>query len=178
MMPSLRLECARCRTDCESVPLGRWPCRLRIGAAWLALAQVACLGCSDPAPPATVEGTLRLNGKPLDNCLVTFFPESSRDAKLAYSAGLTDQQGVFRLRTSAQQEGAALGTHRVTVLDMSVSTGVDRRDNGPVDAEPTKPQPPPPVRRSRVPEKYLSLTETPLSKEVRPGHQVIDLDIP
>jgi prepilin-type N-terminal cleavage/methylation domain-containing protein len=53
----------------------------RIGLAWLALDPVACLGCSEPASPATVEGTLRLNSKPLGNCLVTFFPESSRDAK-------------------------------------------------------------------------------------------------
>jgi hypothetical protein len=148
-----------------------------IGLAWLTLAPVAGLGCSEPAPPATVEGILRLNGKPLDNCLVTFFPESSRDAKLAYSAGLTDQQGIFRLRTSTQQEGAALGRHRVTILDLSVSTGVYRSDNGTLDAEPTKSKPPPSVRRSRVPGKFLSLTETPLSKEVQPGHQFIDLDI-
>ena len=65
----------------------------------------------------------------------------------------------------------------LTVQDMSASTGVHRRDNGPVDAETDPTQSPPPVRRSRVPEKYVSLTATPLRQEITPGHQVLDLDI-
>ena len=142
---------------------------------WLALALTLLLGCVQNAPPATVEGTLRLNGKPLDNCLVTFVPEASQGTK--YSTGLTNQQGTFRLRDSNQQEGAALGWHRVTVQDMSVSTGVHRRDNGPVDAEANPAQPPPPVQRSRVPGKFVPLTETPLRQDLKPGQQVIDLDI-
>ena len=152
--------------------------RSLFGVRWLALAQVVCLGCSQHNhPPATVEGTLRLDGKPLDNCLVAFFPESSQGSKGTHATGLTDRQGLFRLRRSHQHEGAALGWHRVTVQDLSVSTGVHRRDHGPVDAETKPAQAPPPVRRSRVPEKYVSLTETPLRQEIKPGHQVIDLDI-
>jgi hypothetical protein len=144
---------------------------------WLALALALLFGCGRHAPPATVVGTLRLNGEPLDNCLVTFFPESSQGTKFTHSTGLTGHQGLFRLRSSSQHEGAALGWHRVTVQDLSVSTGVDRRDNGPVDAATNPAQPPPPLRRSRVPDKYLSLAETPLRQEIKPGHQVIDLDI-
>lgn len=166
MNASLRRGCAR-RSSCG---------KSMFGVGWLALAQVVCLGSCQHDPPAMVEGTLRLNGKPLDNCLVTFFPESSPGTKFTQATGLTDQQGLFRLRSN-QHEGAALGWHRVTVQDMSVSTGVHRRDNGPVDAETNPTQPPPPLRHSRVAERYVSLTATPLRQEIKPGHQVIDLEI-
>jgi hypothetical protein len=124
-----------------------------------------------------VEGILRLGGQPLDNCLVTFFPESGQAASWACSTGLTDSQGRFRLRGSQQQDGAAVGWHRVTIQDLLVSQGVQRRDHGTVDRDESEEKPPSPLRRSRVPAAYLSVTETPLSREVKPGHQVIDLDI-
>jgi len=124
-----------------------------------------------------VEGTLRLKGQPLDNCLVSFFPESGQAAAWACSTGLTDGQGHFRLRGSQQQDGAAVGRHRVTIQDLSVSQGVHRRDHGTVDQDEPEEKSATPLRRSRVPAAYLSLTTTPLSQEVNPGHQAIELDI-
>jgi len=134
-------------------------------------------GCGQHAAPATVEGTLRLNGQPLDNCLITFFPESAQDAKFPRSTGLTDRQGFYHLRFDNQQEGAAIGWHYVTVQDLSVSTGVHRRDHGTIDVATEETPPPPPVRRSRVTQRFMSPEDTPLRLEVKPGHQVIDLDI-
>ena len=151
--------------------------RLVLGTACLAIALAPPLGCGRNASPASVEGTLRLDGKPLDNCLVTFLPEPSQGAQGPRSSALTDKNGSFRLRRDDQGEGAAMGWHRVTVQDMSVSTGVLRRDNGKVDEEMDKNAPPPPVRRSRLPQRYLSPNDTPLRKEVKAGHQVIDVDI-
>lgn len=145
---------------------------------WLALALVACPGCRQQEPPATVEGILRRNGVPLDDCLVSFFPESGPHADWSHATGLTDLQGHFQLRNSDQQQGAAVGWHRVTIQDMSVSRGVPRRDHGTVDQDESEEKPPPSVRRSRVPGMYLSVAQTPLSKDIKPGHQVIDLDIP
>lgn len=124
-----------------------------------------------------MEGTLRLGGRPLDNCLITFFPESAQDAEFPRSTGLTDRQGCYRLRFDDQQEGAAIGWHRVTVQDLSVSTGVHRRDHGTFDASMEETAPPPPVRRSRVTQRFMSPEDTPLRQEVKPGHQVIDFDI-
>jgi hypothetical protein len=147
------------------------------GTVGLALALTMLLGCGRDDPPATVEGTLRLNGRPVENCLVAFLPEPGQEAQWPCSTGLTDQQGSYRLLCSTQQEGVAIGWHRVTVQDLSASTGVRRRDHGTVDAQVADSAPPPPVRRSRVPESYTSPTRTPLRKEVKPGHQVIDLDI-
>ncbi len=170
------------KTSMRLEPVGR-PAHRRagiqrvFGMAWLVLALTMLAGCGRDPPPATVEGTLRLRGEPLDNCLVTFSSEPGQDAEGSRSTGLTDQQGSYRLRFDNQQEGAAVGWHRVTVQDLSVSTGVRRRDHGTVDAETAENAAPPPVRPSRVPEGYLSPASTPLRKEVKPGHQVIDLDI-
>lgn len=150
-------------------------------SAWTALFAVGwamLFGCGRAPLPATVEGTLRLSGKPLDNCLIVFFPEPEKDVpgKLR-SMGLTDRNGRFRLRCDDQRDGASIGWHRVTIQDMSASTGVRRRDHGTVDAETEETAPPPPPRRSRAPKKYLSARDTTLRKEVKPGHQEIDLEI-
>jgi len=143
----------------------------------MAVALISLFGCGRRGPPATVEGVLRLGGKPLDNCLVTFLPEPGRKAAWPHSTAVTDRQGAYRLRFDSQREGAAVGRHRVTVHDLSASSGVVRRDHGTVDAHVDENTPPPPVRRSRVPGRYTSPNDTPLQKDIQPGHQVVDLDI-
>lgn len=160
-------------------PSARWEARLwlLLEAACLTIALGPLFGCGRRPPPATVEGTLRLNGKPLDNCLVSFLPEPGQEAKGPHSTGVTDRVGAYRLRFDNQQEGAAVGRHRVTVQDLSASSGVVRRDHGTVDADVKEDSPPLPARRSRVPPSYLSLKDTPLRKEVKAGPQVIDLDL-
>jgi len=141
------------------------------------LALTVLLGCGQNAPLATVGGTLRVNGRPLDNCLITFLPEPGQEVTGPHSTGVTDDRGCYRLRLDDQREGASVGWHRVTVQDLSVSTGVRRRDHGTVDQEVDETTPPPPVRRSRVPARYNSPHDTPLRKEVKPGQQAVDLDI-
>jgi hypothetical protein len=148
------------------------------GLPWLALTVAILSGCGPDTPRAAVEGTLRMHGKPLDNCLVTFLPEPGQEARGTHSTGLTDTRGFYRLRGENKAEAVATGWQRVTVQDLSVSTGIRRRDHGSVDMDPEETAPPPPVQRSRVPERYASWLATPLRREVKPGHQVIDLDLP
>jgi hypothetical protein len=168
---------------CLRLALSRYPAcrrthvRLVRRMALLVIALTTVLGCGRGPPPATVEGTLRLNGRSLDNCLITFLPEPGEGLKGPHSTGLTDRSGAYRLRFDDQREGASTGWHCVTVQDLSVSTGVRRRDHGTVDAEMEETAAPPHVRPLRVPQKYTSPAETPLRKEVAPGHQVIDLEI-
>jgi len=118
-----------------------------------------------------------MNGEPLDNCLVTFLPEPGQEPAGLRATGLTDQRGHYRLRLDDQREGASVGWHRVIVQDLTVSTGVRRRDHGTVDEEMDETRPPPPARRSRVPAKYNSPEDTPLRRELKPGRQVVDLAI-
>ncbi len=158
-----------------------WPMFLARGglrllrSVGLILALAWLPGCGGDNPLAMVEGVLRLEGRPLDNCLVTFLPEPGNHTAARQFTGLTDQQGRYRLHGEDQQEGVAIGWHRVTILDLSVSTGIRRVDHGTVDAETTDTVPP--RRNSRVPERYTSPTSTPWRMEVRPGSQVIDLEI-
>ena len=145
---------------------------------WIGLVLTGVAGCGSEEPAATVDGTLTLGGRPLDNCLVTFLPEAKQDgAPGPHSTGLTDGQGCYRLRCADQREGAAVGPHRVTVQDLSVSTGVRRRDHGTIDMEQNDDKPSPPVRRSRISKEYVSPASTPFHFEVKPGHQTIDLEI-
>ncbi|MCU0959859.1 MAG: hypothetical protein MUF48_07115 [Pirellulaceae bacterium] len=144
---------------------------------WLTLLAAPLSGCGPDLPSATVDGMLRYRGQPLDNCLVTFLPEPGEAAAAPHSTGLTDSQGVFRLRFDNQQEGAAVGWHRVTVQDLSMTTGVLRRDHGAGEEGAEDPGPPTAARPSRVPDAYAILTTTPLRKQVQPGHQVIDVEI-
>ncbi|MGD9128763.1 MAG: hypothetical protein PVH19_15410 [Planctomycetia bacterium] len=138
----------------------------------------ACLtGCGLPDPPATVEGTLQLNGKPLDNCLVTFFPEPDATTEhFSYASGVTDKHGVYRLQTDTQQDGAAVGWHRVTVQDLSASSGIPRQDHGSAEIERQKAAATP-ARPSRTRRCYLSTQTTPLRKELKSGHQTLNLDL-
>ncbi len=92
----------------------------RIAAALSAASIVlSCLsGCGgDGIRYAEVEGTVELNGKPLDKILVEFLPESAGPRSFAE----TDSQGKFKLKTDdGKRDGAAVGTHRVTLKDAGV----------------------------------------------------------
>jgi hypothetical protein len=149
-----------------------------LGTTCLGIALTVLVGCGPKPSPATVEGTVRRSGQPLDNCLVVFLPESRDGGRTWRFVGLTDAQGQYRLQGEDRRQGAKLGFFRVTVEDLSVSTGVRRRDHGTVDAQDAPDaEAPPAVRRSRVPDRYGSAVQTPLRKEVQSGHQVIDLEI-
>lgn len=143
--------------------------------------MIVCLilaaGCGHSEPPARVEGTLRLEGKPLDHCLVTFLPEPGVDAESHASTGLTDAQGRYQLHQDNGRAGASAGWHRVIVQDLLVSSGMRRRDHGTIDLENGEVGPSPPVRRSRISLRYLSPETTPLRMEVIPGQQAIDLEL-
>lgn len=140
------------------------------------LALTLCLGCGSDTPPATVEGTLRLHGKPLDHCLITFVPEPGKETdRLLYSTGVTDQYGHYHLQFNIQEKGATTGWHCVTIQDLSASSGTPRRDHGTREMEAQKAGVA--ARASRVRRRYLSIKETPLRKEIKRGHQVIDLNM-
>lgn len=71
----------------------------------------ACCGCggSDVPRTAKVQGTVTMNGKPVPNIGVVFFPVGSGPM----ASGNTDDQGKFELTTVSPKDGAVIGQHRV-----------------------------------------------------------------
>jgi hypothetical protein len=123
-------------------------------------------GCAEPLPEfGQVTGIVKAKGKPLKGMNVTFMPDPAKGNNLPYNgSATTDDAGRYELRYSAKGQegiGAAVGWNRVLVVDTryaSIPQG----------------QPLPP--RLFSPE-YSNPTTTPLSFDVRPGPQTIDLDL-
>ena len=69
-------------------------------------------GCSRGSKTIPVQGTVKLDGRPLANASVSFIAEGSgaRDA-----FGCTDAEGVFHLSTLKSGDGALPGKYKVTV---------------------------------------------------------------
>ena len=147
----------------------------RLGRLVWAALVAGVAGCGAKPPEATVEGTLRQRGRPLDNCLVTFLPEGSESGKARHSVAQTDAQGRYELRFADMKPGASVGTHRVLLSDLSASTGVRRIDHGTEEAEESGP--PPVARAPRFGPQFGSERETPLRREIKRGNQVIDIDV-
>lgn len=77
-------------------------------------------GCGGPSGPPTgkVHGQVTLDGTPLPDASIEFYPEQGRP-----SAARTDANGNYTLEYSASQTGAAEGMHTVRI-----STGGERPD--------------------------------------------------
>ena len=116
-----------------------------IVASLLAVAFVVSAGCGGGGL-VPVEGTVTLDGKPLKDVHVTFFPVDSDVNDSEFYRAVTDANGHFALlRPTDQRAGARPGAYRVTL-----STAVA----GPNDDETT------PVPPERVPAKYRDPSHT------------------
>ncbi|TWT42719.1 DUF4198 domain-containing protein [Botrimarina hoheduenensis] len=97
-------------------------------AFWLVAVGVTCvsIGCdSAPFPLAQVEGQVTLDGKPLSNAKVMFAPVAAAGEIEAGKAafGLLDSEGRFTLSTYKQDDGAVVGEHWVTVVNLAEGKG-------------------------------------------------------
>jgi len=77
----------------------------------VAVVFLACsLGCGGSSNIGEVTGVLTLEGEPLANARVTFYPAVGRA-----SQGISDSSGRYELKYLRKQKGAVVGEHRVTV---------------------------------------------------------------
>ena len=131
--------------------------RLLLVAGFGLLALTGCDGAdSDVAP---VEGTLTIDGNPVANARVIFYPSEGRA-----SGGLTNAKGFYTLSYVARQKGALIGKHRVTV-----TTAVQEGEE--YNGEPVE------VRKEMLPKEYQSSTKTELVRTVEKGSNTINLDL-
>lgn len=75
---------------------------------------IVSLGCrsGNSSKTVKVEGTVTLEGKPLSNATVIFFPAAGQRP----ANGSTDSIGRFHLSTFQQKDGAVPGEHTVAVV--------------------------------------------------------------
>ena len=134
--------------------LARWPApALASAACCLMLASVVTLpGCGRGDAPqlGQVTGVVTLDGQPLPEAQVEFLPASGRP-----SSAETGQDGRYRLRYSADFDGALVGPHTV-----KIHTAVDGR----VDRQ-----------KELVPPRYHAQSE--LSAEVKSGSNTFNFDL-
>ena len=122
---------------------------------------------------APVEGTVSKDGHPLANIQVVFLTDVEAGTQGPRASGFTDEAGRYRLRTDNGSDGAVVGKHRVCLID---DQDTDRSleaillKNGAAKRET-------PMPKRRVPFPYEQFNETLLRVEVRPGPQVIDLEV-
>src|SRR5690349_1889076 len=75
-------------------------------------------GCSDGPRLAEVSGRVTIDGRPAPKVHVQFEPVGSADNPNPGpgSIGITDEQGIYRLRTVwPQEDGAVIGKHQVRI---------------------------------------------------------------
>ncbi len=109
---------------------------------------------------ANVEGVVHVNGQPRGGLVVRFLPEPSPGKQTSVTgAGITDDQGHYVLQNIVKGQispGTPVGTNRVLIEDAT-------RGN---------------ARKSpAIPQTYNSPANTPLTKEVKPGDNTINLDL-
>jgi hypothetical protein len=97
----------------------------------------ATFGCN-PAPKITTvaaSGTVTLDGKPVENASVTFFP-ANKDSGGRQALGVTDSSGRFTLKThlggTATEAGAEANEYKVTVVRSKEHAKLD----GPTPTDP------------------------------------------
>lgn len=149
--------------------------RLAVGVV-CALALFAS-SCASQAPRGEVEGTVTLDGQPLEGIAVTFLPEPGQSTGGASASGVTDERGRYKLLTDDNRPGVVTGHHRVTLRDLKNNQGGrflasrGRSD----DAQPKKAPAGAAVRH--IPKDYEDASATPLRRDVHAGPQTLDFEL-
>ncbi len=124
-------------------------------AVLLSLAVV--VGCGGGIELGTVTGTVTIDGKPVPNAMITFFPEFSGST----SYGVTDKNGKYSLMFTDQDRGAMIGSFRV-----SITTKKRSKDEMPDDGSVTE------VDFVEIPKQYRA--EKAHTAEVKRGANTIN----
>jgi hypothetical protein len=136
----------------------------------VALGCTVAWGCSDSTstgdrPPVfQVAGTIRYQGQPLADAVVTFFPISGKQSAF----GRTDPAGHYTLTTFETDDGAEAGDYAVVIqkYEPQAPTGSPEGENY---VPPTNIQQAPP--KLLTPTTYLTPQTTPLKATVKAGEE-------
>ena len=107
-------------------------------------------GGGDQLKVAAVSGVVKLDGVPLDAGTIIFTPEKGRAAK-----GKISSDGKFALGTYGLNDGAIIGTHKVSILSALKEEAFESDE----------------VVESKIPVKYSSPVTSGIAFEVKPGSE-------
>src|SRR2546423_12618151 len=86
-------------------------------ATCICLLAVMILGCGPRfIVNETVEGTLKMEGKPVPNVRVEFLPQMGAEHSAPPSGGYTDSNGYYKLTCNNGKPGAVVAKHKVVLL--------------------------------------------------------------
>ena len=96
----------------------------RLKFAGLAFALLIC-GCFGSSTETPVNGTLTIDGQPLENVLVTFHPVAAPDAKKLIASGTTNGDGEFTLkRDDGEESSLSVGSYSVTLTEGAIPDSI------------------------------------------------------
>jgi hypothetical protein len=96
--------------------------RLRTLRIAYVVAAAGLVGCGSDVEMAPVHGVVTMNDKPVGNVLVVFQPQAAPgkiEAPTRPSMATADDQGRYQLSTKVEGDGAAVGTHSVSIAAAS-----------------------------------------------------------
>ena len=122
-------------------------------------------GVTSRPPLGTVSGVITLNGKPLENAMVSFLPGSEWGS----SSATTDSDGRYELTQGVENEkGAVVGQHTVTIYaqDYAQDSEITDLKKTPISSAPQK---------NSIPDKY-NINST-LKVDVKAGSNTFDFKL-
>ncbi|MCA8988334.1 MAG: carboxypeptidase regulatory-like domain-containing protein [Planctomycetaceae bacterium] len=124
----------------------------------IAICIIGCGGSSDQPELGQVKGKVTLDGQPVADATVFFWPaDGGRTVSTT-----TDANGDYELKYVGDDKGTKVGKNKVRV-------STQRDGDSDEDGNPTEP------RKETIPAKYN--TETQLEFDVTPGENVINLEL-
>jgi len=139
-----------------------------------ASALLIVAGCSKGPSTGAVTGIVTLDGTPIADANVTFYPKEGRA-----SHGKTDSQGKYELTFTQDKKGAVLGEHTVTIITEIVQEtdyGADddyEKENGGGGADEASSK----ARSELLPKKYCERGSSELTATVEKGDNVVDFPL-
>ncbi len=139
-------------------------------------ALLLSVGCNKGPAVAEVVGIVKFDGKPLPNVKIMFAPNPQKGTVGPISAGLTDDQGRFKLTCEDEREGAVVGWHKVVIIESGQNLyrtprNGRRDDDEVVKVVKVKPKGP------HVPDKYHTIAKTPLEEEVKDSKNDLEITL-
>ncbi len=142
-------------------PSKRFPVRMLLMAVMLGTIVAGGCGGGSDLSLAPVYGTVTYQGKPLSHGEVVFTPIEGTVGPQA--VGHIQSNGAFRVQT-ANQSGAIVGQHRITVHCREEGTEEQRRDMNFIP-------------KSLIPAKYSNANTSDLRHEVRSGDNEVPIEL-